>query len=60
MEGFPGEPDAQLNPKKKVWEEVAPDLKTDGAGIACYKGAPIVIPGKGPFKSESLKNVQVK
>ena len=28
FEGFPGEPEAQLNPKKKVFEKLAPDLST--------------------------------
>jgi len=59
-EGFPGEPDAQLNPKKKIFEEVAPDLRTNHDGVFVYKGVPIIISGKGPFKAPSLKNVQVK
>merc|ERR1719341_2035657 len=29
FQGFPGEPDKELNPKKKVWEQVQPDLLTD-------------------------------
>ncbi len=32
-----GEPEAQLNPKKKVFEELAPSLKTDGSGVAKYQ-----------------------
>ncbi|KAL5109545.1 Aminoacyl tRNA synthase complex-interacting multifunctional protein 1 [Taenia crassiceps] len=40
VEGYPGEPDAQLNPKKKVWEQVKPDMRVDGARIATYKGVP--------------------
>lgn len=60
VEGYPGEPDAQLNPKKKIFEEVAPDLKTNDEGIACFKGVPLIVPGKGTFKAPSLKNVQVK
>jgi len=59
-EGYPGEPDAQLNPKKKIWEQVAPDLKTDGNGIATFKGVPIVVPGKGNVKAPTLTNVQIK
>eukprot|EP01114_Cavostelium_apophysatum_P000107 TRINITY_DN1010_c0_g1_i1.p1 TRINITY_DN1010_c0_g1~~TRINITY_DN1010_c0_g1_i1.p1 ORF type:complete len:461 (+),score=165.18 TRINITY_DN1010_c0_g1_i1:129-1385(+) len=39
FEGFPGEADAQLNPKHKVWEAVQPDLKTNGELVATYKGA---------------------
>lgn len=59
-QGFPGDPDPQLNPKKKIFEEVAPDLKTNDERIATYKGVPLEIPGKGFFRSDSLKNVQIK
>ncbi|GMH39956.1 hypothetical protein BSKO_07860 [Bryopsis sp. KO-2023] len=38
--GFEGEPDAVLNPKKKVFETVQPDLATNGERVACYKGVP--------------------
>ena len=39
VEGYSnGEPDEVLNPKKKVWEAVQPDLKTDEQKNACYKG----------------------
>lgn len=41
VEGYPGEPDELLNPKKKVWEAVQPELKTDGEKRACYKGLPL-------------------
>ncbi|VDM33234.1 unnamed protein product [Hydatigera taeniaeformis] len=40
VQGYPGEPDAQLNPKKKVWEQVKPDMRVDGAHLATYKGEP--------------------
>ena len=35
-----GEPDAQLHPKKKVWEQVMPDLRVDSSQVATYKGVP--------------------
>lgn len=38
--GFDGSPDDVLNPKKKVWETVQPDLHTDKELVACYKGVP--------------------
>eukprot|EP01018_Ginkgo_biloba_P028836 Gb_31125 [translate_table: standard] len=38
--GFEGEPDEVLNPKKKVWETVQPDLHTTTDLVACYKDAP--------------------
>lgn len=34
-----GEPDAQLNPKKKIFETLQPDLLTSEAGAAKYKGS---------------------
>lgn len=59
--GFPGDADGQLNPKKKIWEEVAPDLTVNSDGIACYKGVPLTVAGSGgEFKAPTLKNVQVK
>ncbi|KAL5969996.1 Aminoacyl tRNA synthase complex-interacting multifunctional protein 1 [Taenia solium] len=36
-----GETDAQLHPRKKVWEQVMPDLRVDGSQIATYKGVPL-------------------
>ena len=40
-EGFPGEPEEQLNPKKKQFEAVCPDLQTNSDCVACYKGVPL-------------------
>ncbi|CAG9132755.1 unnamed protein product [Plutella xylostella] len=59
-EGFPRVPEAQLNPKKKIFETCAPDLKTNSDKVACYKGVPLQVPGKGPIVAPSLKDVQVK
>eukprot|EP00271_Cylindrocystis_brebissonii_P015479 TRINITY_DN38386_c0_g1_i1.p1 TRINITY_DN38386_c0_g1~~TRINITY_DN38386_c0_g1_i1.p1 ORF type:complete len:1047 (-),score=186.67 TRINITY_DN38386_c0_g1_i1:369-3509(-) len=39
--GFEGEPDAQLNPKKKVWESVQPHLVTSATWEATYQGVPL-------------------
>ena len=57
---FTGEPDAQLNPKKKVWETVQPDLRANEEGVACYKGTPLTVPGKGVFKAASLRDTPIK
>ncbi|KAG1699645.1 Aminoacyl tRNA synthase complex-interacting multifunctional protein 1 [Nymphon striatum] len=58
FEGYPcGVADAQLNPKKKIWEQVSPDLKTDNNMVATYKGVPFTIPGKGVVRAETLANV---
>ncbi|KAL5285930.1 AIMP1 family protein [Megaselia abdita] len=59
-EGYERNPDAQLNPKKKVFETCAPDLKTNDSLIACFKGAALNVPGKGNVVAQSLKNVFVK
>ena len=37
VEGYTRNPDAQLNPKKKIFETCAPDLKVNGDKEACYK-----------------------
>lgn len=60
FENYQGEPDAQLNPKKKIWEQVSVDIKTDENGVAKYKQSPFKVDGvDGEFKS-SLKNVQIR
>ncbi|XP_058066515.1 aminoacyl tRNA synthase complex-interacting multifunctional protein 1 [Anopheles bellator] len=60
VEGFPRVPDAVMNPKKKIFETVAPDLKTNDELVACYKDGCFIVPGKGQVKAQTLKNVQVK
>uniref|UniRef100_A0A182RLP2 tRNA-binding domain-containing protein n=1 Tax=Anopheles funestus TaxID=62324 RepID=A0A182RLP2_ANOFN len=60
VEGYPRVPDVVMNPKKKIFETVAPDLKTNGELVACYKEGSFVVPGKGTVKAQTLKNVQVK
>lgn len=59
-EGYNRNPDAQLNPKKKIWEAVAPDLLTNDDLVMCYKGAPLFVPDKGQLKAPTQKNVNVK
>ncbi|KAH9627706.1 hypothetical protein HF086_016860 [Spodoptera exigua] len=59
-EGYPREPEAILNPKKKIFETCAPDLLTNDDKVACYKGAPLVVPGKGAIVAPTLKGVSVK
>lgn len=59
-EGYTRAPDAQLNPKKKIFETCAPDLKTNDQLAACYKGTPWNVPGKGLILAQTLKSVIVK
>eukprot|EP00887_Chlorella_sp_A99_P004349 scaffold15.g4349.t1 len=51
---FEGAPDEQLNPKRKVWEAVQPELATDGERHACYRGAPLRTAGGGACTVRSV------
>jgi len=55
-----GEPDGQLNPKKKVFENVQPDFRTNDECVACYKGVPFTVPGKGVCRSQTMKGTGIK
>lgn len=59
VEGYERLPDAQLNPKKKIFEACAPDLKLDANRVATYKGVPWTVNGKHCI-SQTLSNVQIK
>lgn len=59
-DGYTRQPDPVMNPKKKIFETVAPDLHTNDALEACYKGVAWNVPGKGKIVAKSLKNVAVK
>lgn len=59
-EGYERHPDTQLNPKKKIFETCAPDLKTNASMVACYKNSPLLVKGKGPIVAKTLAEVQVK
>ncbi|XP_060066818.1 aminoacyl tRNA synthase complex-interacting multifunctional protein 1-like [Ylistrum balloti] len=60
VEGYSGEPDAVLNPKKKVWETLKPDLRTNSDGVATWKSAPLKVEGKGLIVAPSLRDVQIQ
>lgn len=59
--GYEGAAEANPNTikKKKVWEAVAPDLRTDAGCVATYKGVPFAT-SKGPCTVASLANAQIK
>lgn len=59
-DGYTRQPDPVMNPKKKIFETVAPDLHTNDSLEACYKGVALNVPGKGKIVAKSLKNVAVK
>ncbi|KAL6068749.1 hypothetical protein STEG23_029912 [Scotinomys teguina] len=50
----PGEPDKELNPKKKIWEQIQPDLHTNAECVATHKGAPFERSKKMATKTPSL------
>lgn len=56
---FPGTPDGQLNPKKKIWETLKPDVRTNASRVATYKGAPLIIEGKGQVVAPTLADCQI-
>lgn len=60
VDGYQRQPDAQLNPKKKIFETCAPDLHTNDALAACFKGALWRVGDKGTVLADTLKAVNVK
>lgn len=60
FKGYPGVPDAQLNPKKKIFEQVQPELRVSEEGVACYRGVPFMVEGKGVCKVAGMRNSAIK
>ncbi|NXQ13188.1 AIMP1 protein, partial [Peucedramus taeniatus] len=60
FEGFPGDPEKELNPKKKIWEQIQPDLHTNDQCVATYKGVPFEVKGKGVCRVETMANSGIK
>ncbi|XP_031833021.2 tyrosyl-tRNA synthetase isoform X1 [Nomia melanderi] len=61
VEGYEnGTPDDILNPKKKVWEKLQPDLVVNGNGEASWSGNPLFTASGGKITADSLKNVPIK
>lgn len=55
-----GEPDEELNPKRKVWEDfVKPVLRTNADGVACFRDAPLHVPKREGFVHSTVKNAQI-
>ncbi|XP_073970295.1 aaRS-interacting multifunctional protein 1 isoform X1 [Rhodnius prolixus] len=55
----PNGPEPVLNPKKKIFETLAPELLTDSEGFATYRGVRWEVPG-GYVKSATLFGVNIK
>lgn len=60
VDGYPRRPDIVMNPKKKIFETVAPDLKTNTQRIATYKNEPLCVADKGNIVAPTLAEVQIK
>lgn len=61
-EGYPMSDDfpPQMNPKKKIFEQIQPDLITNSDRVATYKGAPFSVAGKGVITAPSMTNSGIK
>ncbi|KAK7097886.1 aminoacyl tRNA synthase complex-interacting multifunctional protein 1-like isoform X2 [Littorina saxatilis] len=59
FDGYPGTPDKQLNPKKKVWETLKPDIRTNKERVATFKGVPFKVEGKGIVKAPTLADAEI-
>jgi len=56
-----GNPDEVLNPKKKVWDKLAVDLKTSADGLAQWQGNNLVnANGGGQVTCPGVKNAPIK
>lgn len=53
-------PDKVLNPKKKIWEKIAPDLMVNSNGIATYKNEVLKINETSYMSAPTLRNVLIK
>jgi len=60
IEGYEGEPDEQLNPKKKIWEQLAVDFKTSNDCVAQWQGNNLMVNGKGTITCKKVNNAPVK
>lgn len=59
FEGYSGQPDEQLNPKKKVWEKLSADFKTNSDGFAVWNDNFLLTP-EGEKLCSKLANCCIK
>lgn len=57
---LPGLPDDKIDAKKKVWEQIRPDLYTDENRVATYKGTPFKVEGKGKCVAPTLAKTTIR
>lgn len=55
-----GIPDEVLNPKKKIWEKLQVDLKTNAECVAQWQGNNLVTKSGGLICSKSMKGAPIK
>jgi len=55
-----GTPDDVLNPKKKVWEKLQVDLKTNSDCVAQWQGNNLLTKSGGVIRSKSMKGAPIK
>lgn len=61
VDGYTGTPDLpQMNPKKKIFEQIQPDLGINAEGLAHYKGALWRVDGKGTCRVPTMRDTPVK
>ncbi|KAM9445441.1 aminoacyl tRNA synthase complex-interacting multifunctional protein 1 isoform 1-T2 [Clarias gariepinus] len=60
FQNYPGEAERELNPKRRVWERLLPDLRIDGRGVATYKGVAFEVRGKGLCRAPTISNGDIK
>ncbi|XP_062871478.1 aminoacyl tRNA synthase complex-interacting multifunctional protein 1 [Trichomycterus rosablanca] len=60
FQNYPGEAEKELNPKRRVWERLLPDLRTDERGVANYKGVAFEVRGKGLCRAPTISNGGIK
>ena len=60
VDGYERKPDVQLNAKKKTFELVQVDMKTNDKREATYKGTPWNVAGKGPAISPTLVGASIR
>lgn len=60
FQNYPGGAEKELNPKRRIWERLLPDLRTDAKGVANYKGVAFEVRGKGLCRAATISNGGIK
>ncbi|KAF4078402.1 hypothetical protein AMELA_G00198770 [Ameiurus melas] len=60
FQNYPGEAERELNPKRRIWERLLPDLCIDERGVATYRGVAFEVKGKGLCRAPTISNGGIK